>query len=77
MYKNGQILIFYSAEAVDNGRFYANAASALHHISARRRGEQGKQMVQKLQVDVNFSCWFPIFQKYTDTNTLFQIQINS
>uniref|UniRef100_A0A2H1X0C2 SFRICE_036436 n=1 Tax=Spodoptera frugiperda TaxID=7108 RepID=A0A2H1X0C2_SPOFR len=49
VYKRVQwrILIFYLFEAVDNGGFYANAASALHHIPSEvsKKNKQDEPVV--------------------------------
>lgn len=44
LYINSAAIDFYLVEAMDNGRFYANAASALHHNS-RVREEQRNQII--------------------------------
>lgn len=49
LYINSAAIDFYLVEAVDNGRFYANAASALHHNS-RVREEQRNQIIHSYMV---------------------------
>ncbi|KAF9824263.1 hypothetical protein SFRURICE_019943 [Spodoptera frugiperda] len=55
VYKRVQwrILIFYLFEAVDNGGFYANAASALHHIPSEvsKKNKQDEPVGEKSSND--------------------------